>query len=276
MSDDLTNQCAELQPQLAAYALGDREVDASALSHVAACPACQQDLRDYRQVAQLLPYSAPEATPSPALRGRILAAIEAPARPQPLPAAPPRKRLRSAVFRPAVAFAVAAWLALFGWNISLQLQVNSQSAQMSANRENWQQVIVLMNDPDLRWYTVAGDGMRGQFWATPQGRVACLMTQGLPTLASDQTFQVWLLRGDERTSGGMFEASDGKGWILINTDEALANYDAIGVTIEPRGGSRAPTGPRVLSGSLTNSQASLLSDRESALLLLTHAAQRHD
>lgn len=284
MPPDLTDPCADFQPQLAAYALGETDADTDMLAHLAGCPACQRDLRAYIQIARVLPYDAPDVAPSPGLRERILAAATAaepaPAAPPPVispPAARPApsgpRRWRMPALWPALAFAAAMVVVLLGWNLSLQNQLDAQTGQIAASRENWRTMIVLLNDPAVHWYPVGGDQAQGHFWANPRGDVACLVAQRLPALDRNQVYQVWLLRGTKRTSGGVFEARDGDGWILIRPGELMANYDAVGVTVEPRGGSAAPTGQTVLHGSLASAQEPSSSDRQGALSLLEHTVE---
>ncbi|HEX9369403.1 MAG TPA: anti-sigma factor [Roseiflexaceae bacterium] len=288
MSHDPTDPCSGFQPQLAAYALGEAEASAELLAHLATCPACQRDLRAYVQVARMLPYDAPDVAPPARLRERILAAVAEPVAPR-APATPPSPRSDASAgvtprptrqrygWLPAPTPQVRRWsvfalvfatlVALLAWNVSLQNQLRAQSAQMASNRQNWQKMIALLNDSTVRWYAVGGDMAEGHFWAAPSGQVACLVVQRLPAVAAGQAYQVWLMHGAERTSGGVFDAHDGNGWILIQLDEPLANYDSIGVTVEPRAGSATPTGPPVLRGALAASHASTLAERQRALRL---------
>jgi hypothetical protein len=289
MPPEPTNLCIDIQPQLAAYALGEAEADAELLDHLAMCPACQRDLRAYVQVARMLPYDAPDVAPPPALRARLLAAVEdsagqtAAAPPTPIASTPiapesiapappspalPRRRWRWPAFRPALALALSLIIALLGWNIALQRQLGEQAAQIGANRASWQTMIGLLNDPAVRWYAVAGDSSHGHFWAAPGGQVACLVIQGLPPLAADRVYQVWLRHGNERISGGVFEARNGNGWVLVRSSEALDNYDSVGITVEPRGGSDAPTGPPVLQGALAAAVAPTAIEKQQLLGLL--------
>ena len=288
---DQSDPCAELQAQLAAYALGEIDADTDMLAHLAACPNCQRDLRAYVQVAWMLPYDAPEVGPPPALRERILAAVveSQPAAPpdlvpaaQPAPPAttrqvaspvPQRRIWRIPALWPAFAFAAVVLFALLGWNIALQNQVIAQAARLAAQRESWQTMIALLNDPAVQWYPVAGDTAKGHFWADPQNQVACLVAQGLPPLEPNQVYQVWLVRGTERTSGGVFEARNGNGWILIRSDEPMGSYDSVGVTIEPAGGSPRPTSPPVLRGALTTPHGQSSYERAGTLRLLMQIAQ---
>jgi anti-sigma-K factor RskA len=71
----------------------------------------------------------------------------------------------------------------------------------------------------------------------------------LPELSEDQTYQVWLIEGDEdRVSGGLFRPQAGLPYTTqpIYAKQAISNFVGIGVTIEPAGGSERPTGPRVI------------------------------
>ncbi len=289
MSYDPSTVCTDIQPQLAAYALGEVEAGDELLEHLAACAACQNDLRAYVQVARMLPSDTPDVAPPPGLRARILASVEDEAPSAAEPSAQPAARgaqvapasrsdtslhipwgRRLATFRPAFSLAVAALVVMLGWNISLQRQVSTQQAQIANSRESWQSMIVLLNDPAVEWYPVAGDAAKGHLWVAPEGTFGCLVVQGLPVLPSNQVYQVWLRDGDTRRSGGVFEGRNGNGWVVVRADEPLANYESLGVTIEPRGGSAAPTSAPVVQGSIAMAQSPSASERQravSALLL---------
>jgi len=256
MAHQPTNICDDLQPRLAAYALGEQAADAELLTHLATCSDCQRDLRAYAQVARVLPYSTPEVAPSPELRTRILAAATPPA---PVPLAQPKRRLFqhprwSWSTTAAFGLACAALLMLF-WNLSLQSQLNKRMEQMAAGRENWQALSQLLNNPDVRSFTVAGDAGQGRLWAAPQSDIACLVIDRLPPLAAGQVYQVWLMQDDTPVDVGTFDSQIEHAWLMIRADQPLARYQALGVTIEPRGGSPTPTGPVVLTGPLTTPTA---------------------
>lgn len=273
MTLDPVSECDTLQPWLAAYALGEAEAEPAALEHLAACAQCRRDLREYHAVAGLLPYAAPERDPSPALRERLISAVQQAARTEAQPGtgaqpgAPQPARARRAwpqLSRAGwAAYAFAALVVvLLGWNISLQNRLAAQTAQVSANRQSWQVMISLLNDTSLRWYNVSGAEAQGHFWLSPQAQAACLVAQRLPQLPTGQTYQVWLLHGDEAINGGTFDARNGNGWVLVQASEPLASYQSIFVTIEPDGGSAAPGGPRVLGGNLTNGATPALNRSE--------------
>jgi anti-sigma-K factor RskA len=286
MPAEQSNLCDDIQPWLAAYALGDAEEGAEARAHLAVCARCQHDLREYRLVAGMLPFSVPEAMPQPELREQLIAAVkrqvaESMPAPTPLPAqfaAPTAPALRPGRRRSvwaALAFAVLA-LALLGWNISLQRELDRQTALVALSRQNWQTMIVLLDDKALAKYAVAADPApasgqypaHGHLWAAPQAQIACLVAQELPDLPAGEVYQVWLARGGEQVSGGTFEAHNGKAWTFVESEEPIAAYSEMFVTVEPAGGSAVPAGSRVMSGTLSVATTAGLADRHELLGLL--------
>jgi hypothetical protein len=291
MPAEQSNLCEEIQPWLAAYALGAAEEDAPARAHLAVCPRCRHDLQEYRLVAGMLPYSAPEAMPRPDLRDQLIAAVAHAAAPTPVPTparhtapsapalTPGRRRSRRAT----LAFAALA-LVLLAWNISLRRELDSQTAIVAQSRQNWQTMIVLLDDTALAKYAVAADPAppagqypaHGHFWASPQLQVACLVVQGLPDLPADQVYQVWLVRGTQPASGGTFEARNGKAWAFVRPTAPITGYSEMFVTVEPTGGSSAPGGPRVVSGTLAGATMAGVADRRELLSLLGDQASFED
>ena len=60
-----------------------------------------------------------------------------------------------------------------------------------------------------------------------------------------------LIQGQERTSGGLFQVnSQGQGTIFIQAPVPMGQIDALGITVEPVGGSDGPTTPPVVRGLL--------------------------
>lgn len=294
MPAEQSNLCDDMQPWLAAYALGDAENSAAERAHLSTCPRCQHDLREYQLVAGILPYSASEVAPRPELRDQLIAAVsrqvaEAAPAPTPRPAQPAAPTAPALKPRPrraywaALAFALLA-LALFGWNISLRRELDRQTAQVALSRQNWQTMIVLLDDNALAKYVVAADPPppagqyppHGHFWTSPQAQAACLVVQDLPDLREDQVYQVWLVRDGEQTSGGTFEARNGKAWAFVDSQQPITAYSELFVTIEPAGGSATPDGARVVSGTLSGATTANVADRQELLALLHDAGRRED
>ncbi|WP_239066318.1 anti-sigma factor [Microbacterium hibisci] len=93
--------------------------------------------------------------------------------------------------------------------------------------------------PDAQSATVevVDGGTATAHWSESVGE-AVLVSQGLPALADDQSFETWFVRDGAAVSAGTFDAEDGAATVLL--DGAVEPGDVIAVTVEPQGGS--PTG----------------------------------
>jgi anti-sigma-K factor RskA len=115
----------------------------------------------------------------------------------------------------------------------------------------------LMTQPDASQFTIVpgevDDAVSGILIVSSDGKQAVLRVSYLPPLASDQTFQMWLVDSDgARTSAGLFQADTAQEalYIQVPFDRPVTAYNGVGVSLEPAGGSPyvdKPTGPRVLS-----------------------------
>lgn len=92
--------------------------------------------------------------------------------------------------------------------------------------------------PDVQSAEFTSDGLAATaYWSAEVGQ-AVLVSDGLPVLTDDQTFELWYVRDGAPISAGTFSASAGDATaVLAGTME---QGDIIAVTVEPAGGS--PTG----------------------------------
>ena len=228
---------------LPAYALGslDAEEKSGVEEHLGECPACQRELEAYQAVAAQLPLAVPLQTPPPRLRQAILdragqvspAGRSAGARPALL------QRLGWSLRAPAPAWALVGVALLAVILLGLNLVLLRQVASPPASAFHLIQLAGTDSAPQASaWVVVSADGRSGT-----------LIAQGLPALPPGQQYQLWLNRNGQRTSGGVFTV-DATGYASkwVYTKIPLADFKQFGVTIEPQGGSPAPTGARVLVG----------------------------
>lgn len=229
---------------LPAYALGS--LDADALSrveeHLAGCLLCRSESRELQEVTAQLSLAAPVASPSSDLKDRLMQRIPRGGGVQPE---------RSPVEQPSRPF----WERLLPvWGLaSLVLIV----ALAGANFFLWQRM-------DQIEFTTPG-GMRavplspedpasaatGFVLISADGDDGALVVDGLSPLGEDQQYQLWLIRDGTRTSGAVFSTDERSyGGTRIRAPRPLHEYSAVGITVEPAGGSPQPTGPRVLGGPL--------------------------
>ncbi|WP_341997742.1 anti-sigma factor [Microbacterium sp. LWH7-1.2] len=93
--------------------------------------------------------------------------------------------------------------------------------------------------PDAQSATaeVTDGGTATAHWSQSVGKVV-MVSQGLPQIAEDESFELWFVRDGAAVPAGVFEATDGTTTALLEGD--LEPGDVIAVTVEPQGGS--PTG----------------------------------
>ncbi|MBC7443034.1 MAG: anti-sigma factor [Ramlibacter sp.] len=88
--------------------------------------------------------------------------------------------------------------------------------------------------------TTTADGHPATLVWSSERRLSALLVDDLPSLPSDKDYQLWYIGGDGAVSAGTFDSS-GTGTVWRVLDGTLTAGDTIGVTVEPRGGSRQPT-----------------------------------
>jgi len=99
--------------------------------------------------------------------------------------------------------------------------------------------------------TEAAPDATGNLVISADGEHGTLVVDGLPPLGPALQYQLWLIKDEQRTNGGVFSVDDaGYGALWIYAPAPLSSYPAFGVTVEPAGGSPGPTGEKVLGGSL--------------------------
>jgi hypothetical protein len=89
-------------------------------------------------------------------------------------------------------------------------------------------------------------GATARLVVTDDGEAAVLRTNAMPSLDEGSVYQVWLERDGEVVPQSLFQVGpDGRGGGAVT--DGLEGADAVMVTREPVGGSRAPTEAPVLT-----------------------------
>lgn len=247
----MKHTCETVEPLIAAYALGSLDPEEARLvdAHLASCPDCARALQDYALVAEGLLLSVPARQPRPAVRAKLIARISAAGE----RAAFDAPRFLQRLWPLAV---VAAFVLLLGLNLSNSLRLRTMARAQAALAQQVsedQASIALASYPSAHAALVRGSGAYGTYLYEPQLRIAVLYAWGLPPLEPDETYQLWLIEPDgDRVSGGIFQASEGGDFTRLVTQapQEMDAYVGIGVTVEPAGGSDAPTGERILGADL--------------------------
>ncbi|MCX4695895.1 anti-sigma factor [Streptomyces sp. NBC_01408] len=231
---------------LAAYVLHalTPEEDEAFARHLAVCTRCRREAASLRAAAAELAEVAPVAPP-PGLRRRVLDRIAA--TPQdPLPAADGPRRPHPAA-RPgrALRWALAASLALaaaFGGIAYLQHRAAEEArARLAvAGQAPAARLAEVLAAPDARiTATEFPDGATGCVIISRSESRAAFIASGLPKLSADQVYALWYDDIGGPRPAGTFP---GRGnWHIELLDGPVERATAVGVTVEPVGGSAHPS-----------------------------------
>lgn len=227
-----------------------REVDA----HLSECDL-HEEMASLRATAMLLAYAPEEREPPAALKARIMAAITEDDRAVPAPIPLPVTYRQPRGIRPAYALAAVFALLALGmliWNVTL-LRDDREPRQVFVPQPP-ATVTRIVPQSELVFRVEQGVGVGTVLTHLPDRAVAILDAQSLDQLDPSQTYQVWTLRGKDVTSMGIFMVSaDGTARIAFSTP--LNAGDKVAITIEPSGGSPAPTAEPILVIDITANPA---------------------
>lgn len=94
--------------------------------------------------------------------------------------------------------------------------------------------------------TTTGDGQEATLvWSDTLG-IAALLVADLPALPADQDYQLWYINAQGPLPAGTFDSSgDGTVWRVL--EGTMHDGDGVGVTVEPNGGSAAPTSDPIVA-----------------------------
>jgi len=241
MSMVVDNHVIDWLPAYVLDALTDDETNQVA-EHLAECQTCQAELACLQQVADELPLALAQTTPAPDVKVKLMGAILTRQVNPSITSQPISFGQRLAgllrMRLPALGLAVVAVLVLGNLLLWRQLTLNNQQTSTTMR------VYALAN-------TQNSPGAVGTLIMDPNGKYGTLVVDNLATLDSTKQYQVWLFKGTTRTSGGVFSVNpDGYGSLEILAPQPLVQYDSIGITIEPAGGSPSPIGAKVLGAEL--------------------------
>jgi anti-sigma-K factor RskA len=173
----------------------------------------------------------------------------------PAPMPERRTRLVAAGHRFGGGWPVAAALALVAvgvtvWALLMRGQVADQAAEISTQRAQLAQ----LRQANASAYALGptADGPSGAaghlLYDVPDG-LAMLHVEGLPPLAKGHTYQLWLLQDGKPLPGKTFAVdTDGAASMAMTAD--LRTIDQVALTVEPDGGSTAPTSAPMMIGAI--------------------------
>ena len=241
------------------YAMGSvtEEEQAAVEAYVKANPEAQARLEAAMAIGDDLAFMADPISPSPSVKRETLAYARR--RPHvtavPAPTVPHSRRqgFWSRMTWPIFAgLATVTAVLLFIWALSLQASNTELEKQVATLQQT------LVEREAILTLLAAGEGIAiagtehqpeaaGQLVVAPNGVTAVLAVANLTHLSPEQTYQLWLIGDDGPVSVGLFTVDPvGLGTLAVEADSAVYDYQAIGVSIEPAGGSPQPTGDIVM------------------------------
>jgi len=240
MSIERGYHVTDLLPGYVLDALTDEELG-QVVEHLTVCATCQAEYQQLQAVADDLPLALTQSAPPPRVKTDLMRAIR--------PAGPRLETTRQASFwqrlsgvlqprLPAIGLALIAVIALVNVLLWRQLSLVNQEARTNLRVVN------------ITGTTISAEA-HGALVMDPNGKYGTLVVDNLAELDPAHQYQVWLIQDGKRVSGGVFSVNPtGYASLELQAPQPLLKYDAIGITIEPFGGSPGPTGAKVLGGDI--------------------------
>ncbi|MEU4266834.1 anti-sigma factor [Streptomyces sp. NPDC026092] len=231
----------------AAYALHALPpVEAAAFEkHLAGCEACRRDVAEFEETAARLVVSDTAPVPEE-LRARVMELVSHTPQDRPHHITRPHAKARGQrALRLALAASLAAAAAL--GSIAVWQHSEAEDARARADRAQQQARTAsaafaeVLTAPDATVHTgTLADGADAAVVVSRQQAQAAFTARDLPALPSDKVYELWYAAeaGDLRPAGLLDNTGDRATRIL---DGPLGNAVAVGITVEPAGGSTQPT-----------------------------------
>nr|WP_042195094.1 anti-sigma factor [Kibdelosporangium sp. MJ126-NF4]CEL21654.1 FIG111991: hypothetical protein [Kibdelosporangium sp. MJ126-NF4]CTQ92435.1 FIG111991: hypothetical protein [Kibdelosporangium sp. MJ126-NF4] len=208
--------------------------------HMAGCPACHQEVAELRETTARLG-TATAAAPPPQLWNKVHAAIGNVRQLPPMSVNEPTPlRSKRRTSRVVVFAAAASVLAAVGLGVGWVVTNNDLQDELAQRQTELAQLQCALSAPDAKLSTGSVQGS-GTATAVVSARQNCMvmMLNNAPKLPSDKSYQVWYGKQDGVTSAGVL--ADSNGSLAANDLTPAKGATVLAITIEPAGGSPAPT-----------------------------------
>ena len=257
-----------MQELAAAYALGalSPEETRAFEAYLETSPDTQREVAEYREVSAMLAGAARGPAPGDDLKARVLARVAA-GKVTPIH----QSRGQRSTVPPVIWVALAASLALATWlGASLYTareQMASQEAVVDSVRAALAQVQGRLTEREktLNWILEPGIELsvlnstgsaepKIQFFLNRQKRVAMVHAFNMSPTEAGKVYQLWFIQDGKPVPSVTFNAeADGHAMVENIVVPAGDGITHTAVTVEPTGGSQAPTSPVILLGEVRSS-----------------------
>jgi anti-sigma-K factor RskA len=230
------SQPTDLHTLAGAYALDAlTEIERAGFArHLAACEACATDVAEFQETASRLGAVAWEAPPA-RLRDAVLAEV---ARTRQVTAGRAGRAAPTDVqrWRRWTAAAIAAGVLALGGTATVWV-VQEQRVREADRQAAQLRDILAAGDVQVRTTTVSGGG-KITVAVSASRNDGVVVVSDLPAPPEGKVYQLWLIDESSPRSAGVMAAGQRSG---ITPLASVRGADTLGVTLEPEGGSPAPT-----------------------------------
>jgi anti-sigma-K factor RskA len=255
--------CDDIVALIPAYAIGATDPEETLLveKHLADCPEAVAELSAYSEITEALLATSPVTAPPADLGARIVAAARSSA---------PANIIRPDFTLPPKTSDLRRWVLVISTMTAavavLLIAANVYwISEVRVLRQREDRLLRLLEDQNINVASIGSGEARVAVLTSTAGQTdligtlvwnveeqnALLYVSNLPDIPADRVYQLWLLAGDLRISGGVFRVdTGGMGWLRFQPDVAIENVQALGITTEPEGGSEAPTSDPILIGEI--------------------------
>lgn len=222
--------------------------------HLAECDACRQEVAELQATTAMLAAAQEEAPPA-SMRAAVLDEIDRTR--QERPVAPPidlsnarlRRSWSSGSWQQRVLGAAAAVLAvaLVGMGVVVST-LNDRLGDMEARSQVVQELLAA---PDSQTVTMNGPGdSTARVLLSRQVGQAVMFGHGMAPAPAGHDYELWFIHEDAFVAAGLLTVHE-DGTVSHTADGDLEGVVALGVTVEPAGGSPQPTTDPVMLAELS-------------------------
>ncbi len=210
--------------------------------HLDHCAACRREVAEFQATASQLG-DAVATTPPADLKAAVLERVAVTRQESPRVVALPTARLRQ--------WALPAAAALTAIAVGLGVVVTQLQSRITDLEDRNAMVMAIMAEPDVVMTAAPGpDGAQAHAMLSPSRGEGMVAFSNLQPAPADQVFQLWAIAADGIHPMDLFEVGpDGRTVRLLRGD--MAGVTALGVTMEPAGGSPQPTSAPMIVIDLT-------------------------
>jgi anti-sigma-K factor RskA len=198
------------------------------------CSHCLDSIRKALTTTSALAELAEPINAPPEVRRRMMAALQ-----------PARETRRWVWLAQALAVASICLLAAVVWSNGRLASTRTRLERVAGERDQLRTAVEILSRIDTRTiqFGPSNAGAHGRVLVNPKGGFVVVGSE-LPQIAEDRTFELWLVpaNGKPPVPAGVFRTERAGPFVHVSQQPVdPATIAAVAVSVEPRGGSPAPT-----------------------------------